>query len=311
MLGTRDTTLNRTIKVVALKELTVRGGMWTSDLARAAPWDESYDGAGAVGACRREPWQPCRPGRVIAGLEAGHQEPPASEEFSDRAWNGGPISWFPASCIQLPLGFGCVSFKLQHSDNSSLTWVQRIKSNSSLLCCMSGNPPVAHYSLQDQIQTPSIQAFLHLSCVYPPSTLSILPSSHCVLTTLKYLKVHEWAFILLQISLLLLGFIPCTCPIPSLQCSAYTLNSSQDSAQVPPPLKEPSPSNVPLQAVWPGVPSPRLTLQFSQGSYHTQCFNHLSTCLPPPVDHKAGEVACSFMFTTGAWHSSLLTQSVE
>ena len=54
-----------------------------------------------------------------------------------------------------------------------------------------------------------------------------------------------WIFILLQISLLFLGLVPCICPAPNLTVLDLILNSSQDSAQVLPPLKDHWPSNFP------------------------------------------------------------------
>ena len=72
-----------------------------------------------------------------------------------------------------------------------------------------------------------------------------LSYSHCVPASVKYLKLREWAFILLQISLLFLVLVPCICPAPNLTVLDLILNSSQDSAQVLPPLKDHWPSNFP------------------------------------------------------------------
>lgn len=119
VLGTTDIVVNKTDKIFALKELTVQWGIWTSELAPTAQWEESYDGVGAMGPTRRPLTAVC----TRWGDHRPKSQQPRALQLPRRS-AAEPELEVPSPGFQ-PLHptvseFGFAPFKLQHPDNSSL-----------------------------------------------------------------------------------------------------------------------------------------------------------------------------------------------
>lgn len=233
--GTRDSVLNKANKVLVHKELTVQWGHMDK-------WTGQHHGVRVRVVLeqwkfyRRVPGQSCvcdmgsKRGRWQCTLQSETQtkSPPASEMLSHRPCTAVQThSSQPPPSGSLGVWFWALQGSKSNPDNSSLTWIRRIKSNSSLLSHLSWNRSVPLSSLQDQLQTPNIQALFLLACIYTvPIFLLALLSPHHVRAILKCLQVCEGASILLQVRSPCWDMFPVPAPPAFTVPLIYTLKSS-------------------------------------------------------------------------------------